>query len=45
MNNTAIEKPKAKALKHIVTSAIVIIYAPNLLVVERLDNLASNQPL
>lgn len=44
MNNTATEKPKAKALRHIVRFSIVIIYAPNLLVVERLDNLASNQP-
>ena len=44
MNNTAIEKPKAKALKHIVTSAIVIIYAPNLLVVKRLDSSALSQP-
>ena len=45
MNNTAIEKPNAKALRHIVTSAIVIIYAPNLLVVKRLDSLTLSQPL
>lgn len=44
MNNTAIEKPKAKALKHIVTSAIVIFYPPSLLVAKRLNNLTLNQP-
>lgn len=44
MNNTATEKPNAKALKHIVTSAIVIIYAPNLLVAKRLNNLTLSQP-
>lgn len=44
MNNTAIEKPNAKALKHIVISAILIVISPNLLVAMMLNSLASNQP-
>ena len=44
MNNTAIEKPKAKALKHIVTSAALIISSPNLLAATMLNSSTLDQP-